>query len=289
MTATILLALPLIAFQPADLPTLARVEVRAHTPSGKPITQLAPTDLHLIENQTPRPIVHLARDEHPLDLLVLINTSRPHPNLATQLRDAVSALREQDRIAIMTFHELTLPLSPPHAGIDVLFDQLERRKVAAPKPQPLFEAAKYLQERSPASYRRAILVVTDGASFRGATTPELLTVVHDSDITINAILPAQSNTTRRMAPLKQATSPDAAMLAADIRTLIHESSGEILRYGTEPQPITRMVERLTHRYTVFYEAAEPARTDRHVVVTLSDEGKSNHPRSTVLGRRVYVP
>ena len=138
-----LLALASAGFLPAaDSPvvfrsdvSLVRVDAQVIDRDNRPITGLRPEDFVLREEGRPQPIRNFARENMPVDVLLLLDVSgsmRPHvQRIASAARQAMEALGKDDRVAIMVFDRtarLRLPFRSSRDDVDREFKTLLRQE-----------------------------------------------------------------------------------------------------------------------------------------------------------------
>lgn len=265
--------------------TLARVELRGNAPD------LSAQDIELRENGTLRDIVRIARDELPLDLVLLIDTSgsmRRHYELVVkQAHQALAVLKPQDRLAIISFKwasQVLLPLTSDHKQIEetiVALDDPRKFSGGTMVIRPIVRATELLEEQSSRDRRRAVLMISDGDGFAGASEKQALHDLWEADISVHAFVP-----TRRKG--KPARLQTGRILLANLPRMIESTSGEVFPIEEDANSFANAIARIRQRNVVYFAPADDTEKRRKVEVKLSDTGKAKYGRERISGRREFT-
>ncbi len=276
---------------------LASIEVRAIDKLGKPLLGLTAEDLEVTENESNQRIRSLVRDELPLDLFLIVDVSGSmHGNIsriAQTAKQALAALKPQDRVALMSFNmknKIRLGLSSDLAVVEDKILELAQKKNFGGGTvinTPIYDAARILRADSPKERRRAILILTDGQGNKGTRSARVLNELWEGDITLNALILNPSKLARSLGIYRRVTAPYSIAIDASVSDLASKSSGELMRINDSDAPLVEILERIRSRYTLYYDPLEGPAKERKVVATLSASGKEKYPGAKAIGRRQY--
>jgi hypothetical protein len=265
--------------------TLARVELRGDA------TDITASDLELRENGALREIVRIARDELPLDLVLLIDTSRSmkkHYELVVkQAHQALEQLKPQDRLAIISFKwasQELLPLTSDRSQMEqilVALDNPDKFYGGTMIVRPITRATELLKEQSTPDRRRALLMISDGDGFAGASEKKALIDLWEADISLHAFVPTRRNG-------KPARLQRGRVLLADLPRLIESTSGEVFPIEEDSDSFAHAISRIRRRTVVYFTPAADTNNRRKVEVKLSDSGKEKYSRERISGRREFT-
>jgi VWFA-related protein len=151
--------------------SLVRVDAQVVDGGNRAIGGLRAEDFVLFEEGRPQPIRGFARENMPLDVLLLLDVSgsmRPHvQRIASAADEALRVLGSDDRIAIMVFDRRTrvrLPFRSNPAEVERelqrVIDQ-EAFNGGTDITRALLDAADYVRRNAREQVRRAIVILTD--------------------------------------------------------------------------------------------------------------------------------
>jgi VWFA-related protein len=277
---------------------LALIEASAHAADGKPLASLTPEDFLITENDVSLTPSQIARDELPLDLVLVIDTSGSMfsniSRIAGGAHAALSALRPGDRIALLSFNHRSRwrhPLSADFSSVEAALNALVRKKNfggGTTLNTPIHRAAQQLRSAASPARRRAILILTDGVGEKGTRSNTVLKQLWEADTTLNAILMRPSRTLRGIQIANRILKPYSVVLDASVEDLAQKTSGEVMRFDDSPRILAEMLTRIRSRYTLYYPPPDSPAKERKVSATLSPSGKARFPGATAHGRRQYL-
>src|SRR4051794_4238200 len=169
----LLLALPALAADGdvvfrSDV-SLARVDAQVLDGDKRAITGLKREDFVLREGGQVREIRNFAAEEMPVDLLFLLDVSgsmRPHvERVARASREALRALGDKDRVALMVFDRVTRVRMPFRSNLDDVdreFQSMlnhESFNGGTDITRGLLDAAAYIGKNGRKEARRAIVIL----------------------------------------------------------------------------------------------------------------------------------
>lgn len=264
---------------------LARVELRAVQADGAALDGLLSSHLSLRENGVELPVHHLSREELDLDILLLVDTSfsmaTSARRLAADVHVALAATRPSDRLALMTFdrkRRLWCPLTSDRDQFTAALNQAFGPRgfhAGTVIYSAALDAAKQLQRTSAPERRRAIIMLTDGMGFKGASLAETQSALWEADVSLHALLIDHSK-------------KNGLPWGAKVEDLTTATAGELMKAKIEAPALAQLFAVLRKRYTAYYVPSTTTSTtmqSRDVVVTLNTTGQNAFPTAKVLGRR----
>ena len=150
---------------------MVRVDTQVLDRDNRPVKGLRVEDFVLREEGRALEIRGFAREEMPMDVLLLLDVStsmRPHiQRISSAAHSALAVLGKDDRIAIMVFDVNTrvrMALRGDPTGAERELDRVikdERFNGGTDITRAMFDAARYLDRDGRKQARRAIVIVTD--------------------------------------------------------------------------------------------------------------------------------
>lgn len=145
---------------------LALVPVLVKTPRNKAVLDLEQEDFQVFEDGVPLKIVSFSREQMPLDVVLLLDTSSSMRHDMQALKQAtrvfVTGLSPRDQIALVSFHD-SVEILQPFSGLgNQVLSRLEGLESLGETAlfDALIEGTRLLESRSRG--RRAIVLFTDG-------------------------------------------------------------------------------------------------------------------------------
>ena len=269
----------------------------------RPLEQVLRTDLQLLVDQQPYPITAFGREEWPLSLLLAVDVSgsvtQILPLLQKAAKETLSALRLQDRLALLAFsHQsrLTVPFTPDREPILEELGRLEASGGTALN-DALYHAASALSAES-AGRRRVILFLSDNRAMPANQyrEEEALSKAQEEGTIILGI----HLQTERDDPLKRilGSLPDSPRVreamrhAGDLYRFARETGGEVVRLKRNEEIGTafrRMTQRISSQYYLAIQPAAltPTQTLHTITVKLSPEGAKRWGSIEISHRRFF--
>ncbi|NWF82714.1 MAG: VWA domain-containing protein [Bryobacteraceae bacterium] len=230
-------------------------------------------------------ITHCAREEAPLDLMLLFDISGSMKPAVTAVaqgsRRALSVLRPGDRVAVSVVHgevrrisELTGDLRDVEAAIR--FGVLAQRFVGATHLQEgILIASVHLSAAGRSERRRAVLLITDNEGDRTMDDEEAIDAAWKADTVVcGLVVKTGQRTPRGKKPVDK----------------IAEKTGcEMMLADSPEEGFVDMIRRLRSRYVLYYPlpATKPGER-RDVEVELSREARSRAGNPRVFARKGYI-
>lgn len=151
-------------------------------------------DFKLYDNNAQQSIAFFDAAEEPLNVALLLDTSRSTEGALRKIKEAAShflmGLRKQDRAMVTSFDFAVHHLSPLTSDRKILEQAIERAEVGQFFGTMLNDAVTEIIDRDfkPITGRKAIILLTDGEDFGSRiSSPELLVSAAESDTMIYSI------------------------------------------------------------------------------------------------------
>ncbi|MGA7241291.1 MAG: VWA domain-containing protein [Bryobacteraceae bacterium] len=319
MGRALVLALGLAACLAAQEPTFrtgisiveidAQVFDKAGIIDGLKQGDFAVTDDHQLVS-----LRYCIQEETPLDLLFLIELSKIMAPNRLQLRGAaeaaIAAMREGDRVGVLSFNECTqieAPLTEDlkevrrHVRTGLAYAAFAGKPFVLPA---VAGAAKYLAAGSETHGRRAILMFGANAGF-GLSNQNHIGVAKDlwnTDTILSAVVIPTSWTRfiyddnpyhifglMALAKINRFDYVDDIAEQTGGETIYTEDAGPI-RAGPNPYvTLQQAIQRMRRRYRLYYDMpeAKPGQR-RRVEIELTPAAQRLHPGARIVGRKGYV-
>ncbi len=185
---------------------LVRVDAQVVDRSNRAITGLGPDDFILREEGKVQEIRNFAREDMPLDVLLLLDVSasmRPHvQRIADAAHEALRVLGEDDRVGIMVFDRMTrlrMPFRKGRSSVEREMDSLLRQETfrgGTDITRGMFEAASYVRREGRHDARRAIVILTDDETEFDRDDQGVLAALNRSDVVMSALIAPDAMGTR---------------------------------------------------------------------------------------------
>ena len=273
-----------------------RIDVQVTTADGDLITDLTKDDFGVFDEGKKQPIVYFGHDSEPLSLLLLLDVSgstRQYlQQIASVAQQSLRYLRIKDRVAVMLFARNTrvcLPWADDRSAVAASLRQASGDASLGAGTNindALLAAAKYIDETSGETGRRAVLIITDnlGLNYKSPDSP-VIDAMFQADTVVNAIVIGKGQRPEAVSG-GQYSNPD--FTSPDVFRISEETGGEAVQASRVEQSFATMIERIRTRYALHYNKPESAATGfRHVTVMLSPQARMRYPDAVLRYRRGY--
>ncbi len=178
--------------------SLARVDAQVVDRDNRAITGLRVEDFVLREDGRPQEIRNFARENMPVDILLLLDVSgsmEPHvQRIGSAAHQALRALGDNDRVAIMVFDRSTrlrLPFRNSRADVEREIETLLRQETfngGTDITRGLLDAARYVGREGRREARRAIVILTDDQTERDRNEAAVSRALDSSNAILSLLL-----------------------------------------------------------------------------------------------------
>ena len=326
------LALPLLAQDDAVVfrsdVLLVRVDAQVRDRANRAIAGLRAEDFVLREQGRVREIRNFAREEMPMDVLMLLDVSgsmRTHvERIASAAHHAFQSLGPDDRIGIMVFDRVTRVRMPfrvhrggeVERGLERVLDQ-ENFGGGTDISRGIYNAIEYVKQNARRDARRAIVILTDDQTEFQADESGLIRSLARNEIVLSLLLaPDVIQRQRRQTGgigFPGGGFPGGGGMgwpgggrggrggpvvlggggrgtrSAGTRIIAEDSGGDSMSVD-QASALEDTLTRLRQRYALHFYLPEGARAgqEREVVVDLSAAARRRYPDAEVRHRRFYV-
>ncbi|MGI8469437.1 MAG: VWA domain-containing protein [Pyrinomonadaceae bacterium] len=173
---------------------LVSIPVVVNDRDGRYIPNLKQSDFSVFQDGEPQEISFFAAEEEPLNVALLLDTSKSTRNVLGEIQDAandfIRLLKPDDRATIVTFDYRVNFLSPLTSDRQTLERAIDEVDVGEFAGTVMRDAVAQVVNKSFAgvSGRKAIILLTDGKDFGSSPTEqELLKNLEESDVMIYSI------------------------------------------------------------------------------------------------------
>lgn len=307
--------------------SLIRVDAQVLDRNNRAITDLDVDDFVLLENGRRQEIRSFAREEVPVDILLLIDVSssmRPHVERLTEAADgAMQVLSPNDRIGLMVFDRgtrLRMPFRPVSSGATRNLQSLlngETYDGGTDVTRGLLDAAAYVAREARPGSRRAIVILTDDQTERDRDERRVNQALVKADAVLSALLaPDALGTGRggglgmpgpswpgggggglggiilgRRGPMGGSRMPGPVITRSRTRSAgtaeIARESGGDSLRVDEAAALETTLSRIRQRYALYFQMASAGDRDLALEVELADAVRRRYPGAEVRSRRAY--
>jgi VWFA-related protein len=299
--------------------SLARIDAQVVDENNRPIRGLSAQDFVLREDGKPQEIRNFQSENMPVDVLLLLDVSRsmePHvQRIASAAHQALRALGDQDRIAILVFDRATrvrMGFRASRADAErelarVLDD--ETFEGGTDITRGLLDAADYMTQHARRDARRAIVILTDDQTERDRNEAAVSRALTRADSVLSALIAPDALHTgsanrRPMWPdddrLRQwfgdVLPPGFGSFGMGPRTQSAGTSRIANRSGGDSMTVDdagafqETLARIRERYALYWylpEGEQPG-DPRSVEVDLSDAARRRYPGARINSRRSHI-
>lgn len=178
--------------------SLVHLDVEVTDANGHIITGLSKADFRVFDEDAEQPLIAVAGENQPLDVILLFDTSFSMRSASTKVaaagHDALSSLRPGDRVAVMAFDTDTRLLTPLTNDFTLVEESLAflsrdsyrggtRIQDAVDNAGTRFVRSHYDDQR-----RRAVLVVTDNLGRPAKNEQAIIEHFWEADTLLSALV-----------------------------------------------------------------------------------------------------
>ena len=178
--------------------SLVRVDAQVVDRTNRAITGLSVEDFVVRESGQAQKISAFGNEDMPVDVLLLLDVSgsmRPHiERVAAASRQALDALGDEDRVAIMVFDRQTRLRAPFRRSAEAIERELhntiqqETFDGGTDITRALYDASAWIGREARPDARRAIVILTDDQTERGRDEAGIGRALSNSNAVLSALL-----------------------------------------------------------------------------------------------------
>ena len=182
--------------------SLVRVDTQVVDRNNRAVTGLTAEDFVVRENGQAQKISAFGSEDMPVDVLLLLDVSgsmRPHiERVAAASRQALDALGDDDRVAIMVFDRQTRLRAPFRRSAEAIERELyntiqqETFDGGTDITRALYDATAWIGREARRDARRAIVILTDDQTERGRDEAGVGRALTNSNAVLSALLAADA-------------------------------------------------------------------------------------------------
>jgi VWFA-related protein len=300
--------------------SLVRVNARVVDQNNRPIRYLRADDFVLRVDGKPQDVRNFQSESGPIDVVLLLDVSRsmePHvQKISSASHQALSALSDQDRIAIMVFDRATRVRMPFRASRTDAERELARViddetfRGGTDITRGLLDAASYMEQNARHDARRAIVILTDDQTELNRDEPAVGRALNRADAVLSALIAPDALHTGTQN--RDSVLPDDERLrrwfgdvlppgftfsgfgprtrSAGTSRIATQSGGDSMTID-DASAFQDTLARIRERYALYYylpEGVQPGEV-RSVEIDLSDAVRQRYPGAKVMTRDSAQP
>jgi VWFA-related protein len=260
---------------------------------GRPIAGLNKADFRIFDESQEQSIAILSGGEQPLDLILLIDTSRSMRikvgEIAAVSGAALSELHPGDRVSVLVFNTSCRAVSPFTAdlqstrqALDAVL-QLPFRGGTAIRNAVSTAADQFAQIHDRKEQRRrAVLVITDNFGMPGRSEASVIGRLSEADAILSGLIVSS-----RLANISPFALLGVKKLGG-IEGITDRTGGDLIYSDELSTSFPEAIRRLRSRYSLYYRLP-PAKEERErsLRVELSPEAAQRFPGAQIRARKRY--
>jgi Ca-activated chloride channel family protein len=294
---TVALPAALLPAQPSPLfrsgISLVHLDTEVLDGHGRPITGLNKTEFRIFDEGQEQSVAILSAGEQPLDLILLIDTSRSMrvkvAEIAAASGAALGELHPGDRVSVLVFNTdcrvvspLTADLRSTIQALDAVV-QLPFRGGTAIRNAVSTAADQFAQVHDRKEQcRRAVLVITDNFGMPGRTETSVVESLSEADAILSGLI-----VSNRLANLSPFSLLGVRKLGG-IEGIADRTGGDLIYSDELSTSFPEAIRRLRSRYSLYYRLPITQQgRERTVRVELGPEAAQRFPGAQVRARKRY--
>ncbi|HSB08185.1 MAG TPA: VWA domain-containing protein [Blastocatellia bacterium] len=273
--------------------------------TGRIIGNLRRDDFSVFEDGVQQTVDYFSKDKLPVSIIVLVDRAGCVNPFSEEIRaatiKAISRLKPEDEIAIMTFSKKVALVQPFTRDRKLIADQIMSVERQHQSEQHYFnaavyEASEYMRKAANPAGRRAIIALTSleaSIDFSRISEKEALLSVLESGSVVSGLLIQSLGGRIEQGIRGKPTSllRHLGLRAGSLKMFVEETGGELV--GAPPDQIdatlNRLVENISASYSLAYVPTNTARdgSRRRIQVRLSPEIEKREGKVALSAKRSY--
>lgn len=263
---------------------------------GRAINSLKREDFLLSEDGQRQEIVHFSQDRLPLSILLLLDLSASVRPVIEEIRNgalqAMSHLRPEDEVALMTFADQTRLLQDFTRDRKIIVEQISRTLeksfvgVGTSIHTSLYDAVLQMDKAHDRLSRRVIIVVTDNIATMHSFTKPTVTEVNErllehNTVVCGLVIGGESSKTLKMFMRGRAEKYNWTVRVDEFA---EPTGGEVMisDAATVNQRLADLISHLRTRYSIGYSPTNATRDGKFRKVNLSLTGDTAKREGEIL-------
>jgi VWFA-related protein len=265
--------------------SLVRVDVEAVDVSGRVLPGLKKDDFRIVDDGVAQLPGNFSFEEEPLDLILMFDTSG---GMKGKLFDVVRAtelgfheLHKGDRVGVWTFSDESLEVLPFTENLQAVNEAILLRvpevgfRGGSNQQMAATDAARRLQGEAKTHRKRAIVIVTNKTSGRGANETGAVRELWKADAVMSELILGGVSQTK--------------LLETGAHALIDRTGGASIVAGNPGEAFRDAVHYVRSGYTMYYATPDAsAGAERRVQVELTPEAAKRLPNVRIRARSGYI-
>jgi VWFA-related protein len=278
--------------------SLVHVDTEVLDANHRVLTGLQKQDFRISDSGREQPILGIASDQQPLDLLLLFDTSLSMRGVVQRIAEAAqSGLRELhngDRVCVMVFNTKSTVLLPFTNNLELAQSTVQRILTkqhfggGTAIQNAVSDAGERFDTGAKNERRRAILVVTDDVGIR---TRREESVVHElwvADASLSGLVVRDAKFSAAVR-VRNILAPELQLVQAGMKGIAEKTGGDVLYASNAAIGFAELMHRIRSRISLYYRMPEGKSGEaRRINVELSPDARRRLPGASVQGRRGYV-
>ncbi len=286
------------------------------TATAVPSPACGPQDFILLDNGRPQQISNFAREEMPVDVVLLLDVSgsmRTHvERIASASRRALRVLGKDDRVAIMVFDRetrLRMPFRGSREAVEQGFERLLDQETfdgGTDITRGLLDAAAYIGREGRRDARRAVVILTDDQTERERDEERVSRALVKADAVLMALIAPDALRYRSRYPgsgdplggiifgRRGGSRRGPVMMGSHTKSagtaeIARESGGDSMHVD-DADALETTLSRIRERYALHFHLPEGVKPGEEQIidVQLADAARARYPNAQVRFRRVYL-
>jgi VWFA-related protein len=278
--------------------SLVHVDIEVVDANHRVLTGLRKQDFRIFDSGSEQPILSIAADEQPLDLVLLFDISLSMRGVVQQIAEAAQSglrqLHKGDRVCVMAFNTRSTLMLPFTDDLQLAQSAVQRNLMeqrfggGTAIQSAVADAGERFGVEASSERRRAILIVTDDIGIRTRREESVVHELWRADASLSGLIvrDAKFNTAIHV---RSILAPETLLLQAGMKGIAEKTGGDVLHSKDGDVAFRDMMHRVRSRISLYYRMPEGKRGEaRRVKVELSTDAAKRIPGAVVRARHGYI-